>query len=61
MGSIRQRTHGVESAIGLVASRFLKASSRDRYQAARQVASGGANEQALGGRMLPDGYAAQNG
>ena len=48
-------------AIGLVASRFLKASSRDRYQAARQVASGGANEQALGGRMLPDGYAAQNG
>jgi ElaB/YqjD/DUF883 family membrane-anchored ribosome-binding protein len=42
-------------AIGLVASRFLKASSRDRYQAARRTTEGGPNAQALAGPALPNG------
>jgi hypothetical protein len=48
-------------AIGLVASRFLKASSRNRYQAARMTTEGGPNAQALGGPALPEGYALRNG
>jgi len=40
-------------AIGFVASRFLKASSRDRYQASRGALNGaGGNRQGLGGRAL---------
>jgi ElaB/YqjD/DUF883 family membrane-anchored ribosome-binding protein len=48
-------------AVGLLASRFLKASSRDRYQDARRTTEGGPNAQALGGPALPDGYAVRNG
>jgi len=39
-------------AIGFVASRFLKASSRDRYQASRGAVNGGANRQAPGAPAL---------
>ena len=49
-------------AVGLVASRFLKASSRNRYQAAaRRTTEGGPSAQALGGPALPQGYALRNG
>jgi ElaB/YqjD/DUF883 family membrane-anchored ribosome-binding protein len=46
-------------AIGFVASRFLKASSRDRYQASHSAVNGsGANRQALGGPPLIGDYPA---
>ena len=43
-------------AVGFVASRFLKASSRDRYQASHGAVNGGANRQALGAPGLIGEY-----
>ena len=48
-------------AIGFVASRFLKASSRDRYQASRSIAANGDGySRELAGPAMPAEFPAQN-